>query len=649
MKTVFARVLQALLEAAVVGFPALGAAACLLSTVNAGEDNAISLATHPVRTLDTYHLFTPPDSRSAWERRAACLRDQIRFSAGLLPTPARTPVNPLVTGEVRLPECVIRKVAIQPLPGYYLAGNLYLPRTGKGPFPAILNPHGHWEQGRFTMEPDVPKALPSPASPAGGRANLVAIGVNLARMGFAVFSYDMAGYGDTRQIANHRRFADDPRSWMHGVSEMGLQLWSSIRAVDFVQSLPEVDDSRIGVTGASGGGTQAFLLAAIDSRIKVYAPVNMVSASMQGGCLCENGPGLRLDTDNVEIAALAAPRPQLLVCATGDWTKDVPEREWPALKAVYDLYGDGDKTQAVRFNYGHNFNIESREAVYAWFGRYLKKDPHPERFRERPFTLDPELLRVWDKNHPLPSDALSENALLDLLVSTGEEQLQDLWPRDQSSLKRFRKTLLPGLTHALALPPYDKPDGASGPDVALVVSVEGDSSAREFSSMNADTTRQMVLPAISRPVDEGWESFFCCYNRTPAAERAAAIAQEARRLHSKGAKRVNIVGAGEAGLWALIAWAAAGIPGDAVIDWSRLDPLSDGDLLKRLFIPGFARTGGALGAALLGEGYLTLHNTGPQADLLRMKLNSLGSRVTIQNAALPPSEIARLLRAHNSR
>ena len=94
----------------------------------------------------------------------------------------------------------------------------------------------------------------------------------------------------------------------------------------------------IGATGASGGATQTFMLAAIDDRIQFSAPVNMVSAIMQGGGLCENAPNLRLDTFNVEIASIMAPRPMILVSATGDWTKNTPTEEFPAIRAIYDLY-----------------------------------------------------------------------------------------------------------------------------------------------------------------------------------------------------------------------------------------------------------------------------------------------------------------------
>src|SRR5215203_5367211 len=142
-------------------------------------------------------------------------------------------------------------------------------------------------------------------------------------------------------------------------------------------------------TGESGGGTQTFLLAAVDPRVTVAAPVNMISLTMQGGCVCENLPGLRLDTTNVEIAATVAPRPMLMVSATGDWTAETPEREFPAVRSIYTLFGAESNVDAVRIDAPHNYNKDSREAVYAWMARWLLKAPASLKVTERPFIAEP--------------------------------------------------------------------------------------------------------------------------------------------------------------------------------------------------------------------------------------------------------------------
>jgi hypothetical protein len=280
-------------------------AACALAALAAAVQTPAGPS--PYRTLDD--RFDPPHFATvdAWKPRAAYLREHVLASAGLLPLPEKTPLRPSIFGEVRRADYSVSKVYFESLPGFFVTGNLYRP-AGDGPFPAILSPHGHWTYGR----------LENTALMSGpGRA------INLARQGFVVFMYDMIGYNDSQQVPHT---FSGPREYLWGLSLSGLQLWDSIRAIDFLETLPYVRRDAIGMTGESGGGTQTFLAAAVDSRIAVAAPVNMISLHMQGGCLCENPPGLRLETTNVEIAATIAPRPLLMISATGDWTAETLER-----------------------------------------------------------------------------------------------------------------------------------------------------------------------------------------------------------------------------------------------------------------------------------------------------------------------------------
>ena len=124
----------------------------------------------------------------------------------------------------------------------------------------------------------------------------------------------------------------------------------------------------------------------MDDRIKISAPVNMISHYMQGGDVCENAPNLRLDTNNMEIGALMAPRPMLMVSAAGDWTRDTPRIEFPAIQGVYALLGAKDAVSTVQFIADHNYNRDSREAVYAWFGRWVLGKTDAALFAERSTT-----------------------------------------------------------------------------------------------------------------------------------------------------------------------------------------------------------------------------------------------------------------------
>ncbi len=320
---------------------------------------------HDARLLQTRALDTPvppppPLELPAWESRARTLRLQVLSAAGLWADPAREPrrgPEAEVFERREHPEFgySVEKVFFESLPGYFVTGNLYRPLSADGPRPGVLHPHGHAAHGRLQHD-----RLFSPAMR----------GITFARMGYVAFTYDMAGYGDNLRIP-HRW--GGPRAWLWGATPLGLQLWNSIRALDFLAALPAVDPERLGCTGESGGGTQTFLLTAVDARVKVSAPVNMVSLHMQGGCVCENAPGLRLDTSNVEITALAAPRPLLLVAATGDWTVNTPRLEYPAVADIYGLYGQEARAhvECVQFEAPHNYNRESREAVYAFFRKWL--------------------------------------------------------------------------------------------------------------------------------------------------------------------------------------------------------------------------------------------------------------------------------------
>jgi dienelactone hydrolase len=244
--------------------------------------------------------------------------------------PVKTPLNAVIHGRIEQPEYTIEKVYFESFPGFYVTGNLYRPATVSGRVPGILSPHGHWANGRFydSGEAAVLRDIVQGAErfEDGGRSPMQARAVQLAKMGCVVFHYDMIGYADCQQISFEiaHRFAKQrpemnraegwglysPQAESNLQSVMGLQTWNSIRALDFLESLPDVDPQRLAATGASGGGTQTFMLAAVDPRLAVSFPAVMVSTAMQGGCTCENACLLRVGTGNIELAGLFAPKPQ---------------------------------------------------------------------------------------------------------------------------------------------------------------------------------------------------------------------------------------------------------------------------------------------------------------------------------------------------
>ncbi len=520
-----------------------------------------------VRDLNTLHLFAPPKSRTAWEERARALRRQVLVSCGLWPLPPRRKAPRVAAQESFTGDgLVVTNLALETMPGLFLCGTLYRPDK-PGKFPGIANSHGHWADGHVTREPDVPKASPSDKNPAPGRADLVGLAANLARQGFVVFAYDMLGYNDTDQVA-HQTFGSNLESYLWGTTELGLQTFNSLRAVDYLCALPFVDRKKIGATGASGGGTQTFLLAAIDERITASAPVNMVSASMQGGCTCENGPGLRVGTDNVELAATFAPKPQLLVCCTGDWTKNVPQRDAPAIQSVYGLFGAAPSFSIEQFNYQHNFNVESREAVYAFFKKHLRGEPNPS---EVPIALRPEQLRI-----KRPAGKTGEQ-LQASLRADAEARAGALRRRGGP---RSRALLRDGLATALAVPPNL---GVRESGVLLVCTERDERAVGWAAALAAQglSVETLALPPILSNRAALWENFFSTYNQAPLGERVEEI--------PKASGGRALVGIGEAGLWTLLVSALAPTP--AACESMGFDG-SDKSYIERAFAPIWRGLGG---------------------------------------------------------
>jgi len=400
--------------------------------------------------LKPWHLDRPfpfsanYESREAWEKRAKELRTQVLVSLGLWPMPEKTPLHAVIHGKIDRDDYTIEKVFFASMPGHYVCGNLYRPKNATGKLPVVLNPHGHWANGRFTEESPA-KAKADLASggektEAGAKVPLQAAAVGLCRLGCVVFHYDMVGNADSTVIP-HRSGFNSVECELRLQSFMGLQTWNSIRALDFVCSLPDVDITRIGVTGASGGGTQTFILCAVDPRPTVAFPAVMVSANMQGGCICENASLLRVGTNNVELAALFAPKP-LAMTGANDWTKDIETRGLPELQRIYGLYGATDRVTAKYFPFPHNYNQVSREMLYGWFNKHFGLN-HPEPIHERPFKpTPPQALSVFDKDHPRPADFVPADRLRQLWTEATEKQLEKLRYQDPAAFREMQRKAL---------------------------------------------------------------------------------------------------------------------------------------------------------------------------------------------------------------
>lgn len=395
-------------------------------------------------TLDGYHPWDPERFTTSWKSRREYVRRQILVAAGLWPLPPRTPLEPVIHGKIERDDYSIEKVFFQSHPGLYVTGNLYRPRGVEGRRAGVLCPHGHWSRGRFYERPEAEARKQIEAGGesgmAGARYHLQARCVQLARMGCVVFHYDMVGNADSKQLPHGAGFGD-LEAELRLESAFGVQTWNSIRALDFLSSLPDVDPERIGVTGASGGGTQTFILCAIDDRPAVAFPAVMISTAMQGGCVCENASHLRVGTSNVEFAALSAPLPYGMTGAD-DWTVEILTKGLPELKRVWGWYGAEGLVEAwCHPEFDHNYNQVSREHMYGWFNRHLKLG-HAEPVRESSFEpVPPAELSVFDEAHSLPEDAVDLKGLREYLAKVSDEQMAALEPRDPESLREFRRVV----------------------------------------------------------------------------------------------------------------------------------------------------------------------------------------------------------------
>ena len=550
------------------------------------------------RTLDDH--FAPPavTSKAAWDARAGWLREHVLASAGLLPLPEKTPLGPEIFAEIVHDDYRVAKVYFESLPGFFVTGNLYRP-IGAGPFPAILSPHGHWAYGR--LENTDINSVP-------GRA------INLARQGFVVFTYDAIGYNDSRQLPHT---FDGRRERLWGLSLGGLQLWNSIRSIDFLETLPEVRRDAIGATGESGGGTQTFLVAAVDGRIQVAAPVNMISLQMQGGCLCENLPGLRLDATNVEIAGTIAPRPLLMVSATGDWTRATLKEEYPAMRRIYGLFDAGTRVEAVQFDAPHNYNRDSREAVYGWMARWLQHAPADMKRPERSFTVDPLPDLLVFHQRPLPASAVTAAQLTENWIAAAKRQMVTADPAALQS----------ALRHALGFAPVSPP-AAGGSIANRTVLLAGSDPELE---RRATRRGLQVRHVTFTPYDSAAAAkvrHFETYNRTAAAQQVADIVTAAQ-----AAPGAILVATREYGLAGLLASAMTPLS-RAILDIGDFDPSSDDDFLARLYIPGLRRAGDLATALSMAAGPVVFHDAGAAFTLP-------GARV--ETRRLTAAEIADLL------
>ncbi len=544
------------------------------------------------RNTQQFHTdthFTPRTyaTLDAWKAHRAHLQKQVLSASGLLPLPERCPLKPDIFGKVERNGYSIEKVLIQTLPGYYLGGNLYRPLGRPGKHPGILSPHGHWTYGRLEHTPS---------------GSIPARAINLARQGYVVFTYDMVGYNDTTQTPH---VFGSPREQLWSFGPLGLQLWNSIRALDFLAGLPDVDADRLGATGASGGATQTFLLTAVDDRIKVAVPVNMISAIMQGGSPCENAPGLRFDTFNVEFGAMIAPRPLLMISATGDWTRNNPREEVPAVKKIYDLYDAAALLEWTQIDAPHNYNQASRDAMYPFFAKHLLKVSNPETYREK--SISPEGLADMLVLHKrtLPPGALTHPQLFEQWVAAAKRQLQPSRERLQlvfglDTASKVESKMEGELTVLSRVGQGDRVTAlATGPNPHTIV----------VHPLGATEATKPAEPALLLTVFQTGRSkarrgppkkYHLTFNRPDDANRVQDIVTAINYLQAQGSSPITLKCTETAAIWCTFAAALSPVKVKLDAPLGKFQG-TDQQFLDEFFVPGIQRAGGLSAALSLAQ------------------------------------------------
>lgn len=360
-----------------------------------------------------YHLKTPKEGKqqldylaslytnqASWEKRKAELKACMRKTLKIDQLPASPNSQPILTNKRTFDGYTVENVAIETLPGVYVCGSLYKPTNTKGLMPVILNPDGHFGDGRYRKDSQLRCAMQ-------------------ARMGAMAFSYDLFAWGESLlqfQSADHRRSLANT-----------IQIVNGMRILDWLLTQKNADPHRVAVTGGSGGGSQTMLLTALDDRIDLSVPVVMTSSYHSGGCPCESGMGVHLcghGTNNVEMAAMAAPRPQLVISDGKDWTQYVPEQEFPFLQRTYGFYGSAAVIKNVHLSQeGHDYGINKRLALYQFLVEQFKLDAKKGQnasgqFDESKCTVEkyPAMYVFGEKGENLPENAIRSFEELEKMI-----------------------------------------------------------------------------------------------------------------------------------------------------------------------------------------------------------------------------------------
>lgn len=337
-----------------------------------------------------------------WESHRAQYRRELAEMLGLDPMPPRTNLHPVIVGSVDGDGFTIQRLYFQSMPHLYVTANLYLPKNPPAKLPAILYVCGHSQVKKNGIA-------------YGAKSDYQTHGVWFAKNGFACLMIDPLQLGEIEGI-HHGLYRRNMWWWMsRGYTPAGVEAWNSIRAIDYLQSRPEVDPDRIGMTGRSGGGAYTWWTSALDDRVKVAIPVagitdmhnHIVDGTIEGHCDCM----FMVNTyrwDFPQVAALVSPRPMLISNSDKDtiFPLDGVERLHFKVREIYHLQ-NADANLGLLITEGpHKDTQDLQVPAFRWFNRFLKNDTNPldDAAVRKPFT--PEQLRVFTPGQE-PTDQIN--------------------------------------------------------------------------------------------------------------------------------------------------------------------------------------------------------------------------------------------------
>lgn len=368
-----------------------------------------------------------------WNARRSEYRRQLAEMLGLHPEPPRTDLKPVITGKVDHPEFTVEKLHLQSRPGLYVTANLYIPKNLAAPAPAILYVCGHGNVKKNGVS-------------YGSKTAYQHHGAWFARNGYVCLIPDTLQLGEIEGL--HHGTYREKMWWWHsrGYTPAGVEAWNGIRCLDYLQSRPEVDGQRLGITGRSGGGAYSWWIAALDERIKVAVPVagitdmanHVVDGVIEGHCDCM----FMVNTqrwDFAQLAALIAPRPLLLSNSDKDsiFPLDGVQRIHAQVRRIYRLHKADDKLGLLITEGPHKDTQDLQVPAFRWFNRFLKNDDSPVEIVARKL-FEPEQLRVFSE---IPADQINTKIAESFVPPAPAPAV----PRDKEQWARQRDAWMAGL------------------------------------------------------------------------------------------------------------------------------------------------------------------------------------------------------------